>query len=314
MDFSSCSSVQKVYAAASSSFMPSGRLPSAMAAIVAASTPAFAASWEWACHSYCALQYRAVMRIASSLIGAGSELPKRMYSPSFCARSASSGLRSSALNGPRSPPRGPAAIASATRRCSGVISSAESVLKRGGSAVCATHGATIRLKTIIEQTRSMVTSLLKNLRSSSRARRALPQPRLHVGVLKDVAVHDVARRLAARVGGHRGEGRAGDAAEALVGPAQRVRRDDDVVELEERVVGGRRLLLEDVDRGAGDGPVDERPMQRLLVDDRAARRVDEIGGGLHQRELARADQLARRLVEVARDTDEVRLAQQRLEV
>ena len=38
---------------------------------------------------------------------AGSDESKRTYSPSFCARSASMGLRNSALNGPRTPPRGP---------------------------------------------------------------------------------------------------------------------------------------------------------------------------------------------------------------
>ena len=50
-----------------------------------------------------------------------SEVLKRIYSPTFCSRSASSGLRSHALNGPRRPPRGPAMMSSATLRCAGDI-------------------------------------------------------------------------------------------------------------------------------------------------------------------------------------------------
>ena len=58
-------------------------------------------------NSYFEPQKRALIRMAISLRRAGSTLLKRAYSPTFCTRSASSGLRSSALNGPRAPPRGP---------------------------------------------------------------------------------------------------------------------------------------------------------------------------------------------------------------
>src|SRR5882762_772908 len=57
------------------------------------------------------------MRIANSFRRGGSELLKRMYSPIRCTRSVSCGLRSNALNGPRTPPRGPPAISSYTLRC-----------------------------------------------------------------------------------------------------------------------------------------------------------------------------------------------------
>ena len=67
--------------------------------------------------------------------------------------------------------------------------------------------------------------------------------------------------------------------EALVGPAQRVRRDDDVVHRQQRIVGGDRLLLEHVERRAGDLPARERVDQRRFVDDRSARDVDEIRVG-----------------------------------
>src|SRR6188508_2357221 len=54
-----------------------------------------------------------------------------MYSPTFCTRSPRSGLRSSALNGPRNPCRGPLWIESATRFWSGVMLAAVSGLNRG---------------------------------------------------------------------------------------------------------------------------------------------------------------------------------------
>src|SRR6266850_976591 len=73
------------------------------------------------------------MRIANSFRRGGSELLKRMYSPIFCERSASSGLRSNALNGPRTPPRGPPAISWYTLRCASSSSPADSCLNRGAS-------------------------------------------------------------------------------------------------------------------------------------------------------------------------------------
>ena len=65
--------------------------------------------------------------------------------------------------------------------------------------------------------------------------------------------------------------------------AAEVRREDDVLQLEQlRRHGG--LVLEDVERGAGDPALDERVDERALVDDRAARRVHEHGGRSHRRE------------------------------
>src|SRR5438128_2321847 len=61
----------------------------------------------------------------------GSELLKRQYSPSFWARSASSGRRSQGSNGPRRPPRGPATMASAAFFWSGVSLLRSSGARRG---------------------------------------------------------------------------------------------------------------------------------------------------------------------------------------
>src|SRR5215510_4961784 len=72
------------------------------------------------------------MMIAISFSRAGMELPNRTKAPTRWTRSQSSGLRSSALKGPRRPaPRGPDWIAAATRAWSAVIVSGVSVVNLG---------------------------------------------------------------------------------------------------------------------------------------------------------------------------------------
>ena len=53
-----------------------------------------------------------------------------------------------------------------------------------------------------------------------------------------------------------------------------------------------RLALVDVECGARDQPLAERPRQRVFVDDRAARGVDENRRPLHPRQRALVDQVA----------------------
>ena len=60
----------------------------------------------------------------------------------------------------------------------------------------------------------------------------------------------------------------------LRGRRAEVRRDDDVVEREQRRLGGR-LLRERVDRGAAEPPVGDRVGERVFVDDAAPARVDQ---------------------------------------
>ena len=79
-----------------------------------------------------------------------------------------------------------------------------------------------------------------------------------------------------------------------------VRRDDDVVELEQRP--GVRLAREDVERGAGDLARPERLEQRVLVDELAARGVDDPHAVAHRGErggVERAARLARRAADGA---------------
>ena len=69
------------------------------------------------------------------------------------------------------------------------------------------------------------------------------------------------------------------------------------------MVRRQRLLSEDVQRGAPEPAVLEHLDQRILVHDRAARRVDQQGGRLHPRESLAADQATahRRQLEVDRE-------------
>jgi hypothetical protein len=100
--------------------------------------------------------------------------------------------------------------------------------------------------------------------------------------VQGVAVDDVVRHA---TGGERscgGERAAREPRQAFVGKAQPVRRDDDVIERQQRIVGRRGLDLEDVEPGAGDAAGRERRDQRLLLDDRPARGVDQVGRRLHQ--------------------------------
>jgi hypothetical protein len=89
-----------------------------------------------------------------------------------------------------------------------------------------------------------------------------------------------------------------------------VRRDNDVIELEQRVVGLHRFLLEDIQAGAGDLSRGQCSVQRCLVHDRTARRVDQVGTAFHEPDQARADQAARLLAQRAVDAQEVRFAEQ----
>src|SRR5262249_10971482 len=71
-----------------------------------------------------------------------------------------------------------------------------------------------------------------------------------------------------------------------------------------------RLLEEAVDRGPGDPPLPECLLERILIDDPAAGRVDQVGVRLHQGELAGTDEVARLVPEWAVDRNEVRRPQE----
>src|SRR5215217_1867164 len=91
---------------------------------------------------------------------------------------------------------------------------------------------------------------------------------------------------------------------AEVGGEQRARR------LADRMVLRQRLLGVDVERGARDRALAQRLQQHVLVDDRAARGVDEDRRPLHQAQLARADEPARAVAQPRVDRQHVRALEQ----
>src|SRR5688572_5809335 len=133
-------------------------------------------------------------------------------------------------------------------------------------------------------------SLCRRALGSEAAAIAL-QPRLEARVLQHGAIDHAARHAAVLDVEDGLHVRRAIAGEALIGPAQGVRRQDHVVELQDRIVRRRRLLLEHVEPGARDAPLGEHPGQRLLIDDRPARGIDEIGGRLHQRQALGIDEM-----------------------
>src|SRR5919109_1721537 len=94
-------------------------------------------------------------------------------------------------------------------------------------------------------------------------------------MLERFGIHDVAGDAAGRDRQHALARAAAALQERLVRDANRVRREDDVVEREQRVVAGERLLLEHVERRSRQPPLAQGRRQRPLVDDRPARDVDQ---------------------------------------
>jgi hypothetical protein len=92
-----------------------------------------------------------------------------------------------------------------------------------------------------------------------------------------------------------------------------VGRRDDVLERQQRMVVAGRLEGEGVEGRSAQGAALERGLQRPLVDQRCARRVDQERAGLHPGELRGTDQHACRVGHGGVQAHDVALAQQRLE-
>ena len=90
-------------------------------------------------------------------------------------------------------------------------------------------------------------------------------------------------------------------------------RQYDIVELQERVVGGRGFLVEHIEPGAENLALAQHFRERRLVDDGAAARIHQDSGRLHEGQLARADHVARGIVQRDIQRDEVAGPQQFLE-
>ncbi len=71
-----------------------------------------------------------------------------------------------------------------------------------------------------------------------------------------------------------------------------MRREDDIGQLQQRMIGGRRFLHEHVESGPGQMARSQRLYQRLLVDDAATGAVDDASTLGQHRQLRSADQVA----------------------
>ena len=71
------------------------------------------------------------------------------------------------------------------------------------------------------------------------------------------------------------------------------------------MIDRQRLDRKHVDRGACDLVLLQGFQQRRLIDDGAARGVDEVGGWLHAREVCSSDQTARPLTQHHMDSDDI---------
>src|SRR5436190_18154448 len=133
---------------------------------------------------------------------------------------------------------------------------------------------------------------------------------------RGLGIVNVVRHLAAQ----RGEGRGrrpryrGPERSALIGRDHVRREQHAVAEPQNSRAARRRLLGQHVERGARERARLERVAKRVELDDAAARRVDQHGRALEQREPPPIDEPARLGREVAVQRHDVGLAQQRVEV
>src|SRR5215472_16325258 len=112
------------------------------------------------------------------------------------------------------------------------------------------------------------------------------------GLFQNGAINYIARLLAPQYGQHRADGGLSHEAKTLIGPAQRMRSRDHIVESEQRIIGRDRLCLEYVQRGATDAVFLESAVVRGLVDNGSAGGVNKECGWLHPGKLFRANQMA----------------------
>jgi hypothetical protein len=104
-----------------------------------------------------------------------------------------------------------------------------------------------------------------------------------------------------------------DVALGLLGGGAEVRREDDILAREQRVVLGRGLALEDVERGALEPSRRERVGERELVDEATARAVHEPCAGLHREDALAREDVARLVAVGDVQADEVGAREQLVE-
>ena len=118
-------------------------------------------------------------------------------------------------------------------------------------------------------------------------------------------VHRAAHRAVLQVINHLFGDHRGDAQLRLGGRSAEVRRGDDLIKAEQRIIGRRRLFLEHVERRTGDLAAAQGINQRRFINQSAARAVDEAHARLHLFNARRVDDAARLFGERRVQGDEV---------
>ncbi len=91
-------------------------------------------------------------------------------------------------------------------------------------------------------------------------------------------------------------------------------RECHIVELGQRMIGLQRLAVEDVEAGMADMATLQRLDHRRLIDQRAARGVDQDRAGLHPRDARLVEKAAGLVVEHKIERDDVGLLQKRIKL
>ncbi|MCG3162255.1 MAG: hypothetical protein JMDDDDMK_03496 [Acidobacteria bacterium] len=105
---------------------------------------------------------------------------------------------------------------------------------------------------------------------------------------------------------HRLRDRNGDRFLSLVRRSAQVRRDDHFVERQQRMIRRHRLLLENIERGSRDLARFDRVVERLFVNQTAARAVDDAHAAFHFSEGRLTDDAARFFGQRRVNGDEIR--------
>ena len=89
-----------------------------------------------------------------------------------------------------------------------------------------------------------------------------------------------------------------------------MRRDDHIVELQQRVVSRSRLDFKHIEPGAGNASLHQGLVEGGFIDDRTARSINQVGRGLHQRQQAGIHQPLGLRIERAVDGQKISLFEQ----
>src|SRR5262245_33434944 len=134
-------------------------------------------------------------------------------------------------------------------------------------------------RSFMMQVSSLVSLLLQSLRFLRRSGKPLlvsVETRLEARIVDDFPVHDASRHASLLNIEHRLHVGSAIAGKALIGPAQGMWGQYDVVELENGIIRRRGLGFKYVESSTCNPPLGKNLGERFLIDDGAARRINEV--------------------------------------